>query len=94
MNGNPNAITPAAAGSSLHEAGFAIDINYSSLRDIPRGLTGNQQRQIIRDAATQAGISWGGNFRRADPPHFYVDPGYRATRIRDAQQRYRALTGN
>ena len=90
---NPNAITPATAGSSLHEAGFAVDVNFSSLRDIPGGLTGNQQRQIIRDTAAEAGIRWGGNFRRADPPHFYVDPGGRVEKIIDAQRRYCQFSG-
>jgi hypothetical protein len=90
---NPNAITPANAGTSLHEAGFAVDVNYSSLSNIPGGLTGNQQRQIIRDTASQAGISWGGNFTNPDPPHFYVDPGNRTQRIIDAQRQYCQLSG-
>jgi len=73
LHTNPAAITPATL--SLHSAGFAVDVNYSSLRNIPGGLTGDQQRVIIRDTATQAGLSWGGLFRPMDPPHFYSDPG-------------------
>ncbi|MBM0206108.1 M15 family metallopeptidase [Micromonospora sp. STR1s_5] len=93
MQANPNAITPAAAGSSLHEAGFAVDVNYSSLRNIPGGLTGDQQRTAIREAATAAGLSWGGNFQRRDPPHFYFDPGgNRQQLVRAAQEEYRQLT--
>jgi RHS repeat-associated protein len=94
MNRNSNAITPAAPGSSLHEAGFAIDVNYASLRDIPGGLTGNQQRQIILDSAAAAGLSWGGNFRPPDVPHFYSDPGNRSQLIPTAQRDYCKLSGN
>jgi len=74
---NPNAVTPAQPGSSLHEAGFAVDVNFDSLRDIPGGLTGDQQRQAILSAATAAGLSWGGHFIHPGPdrPHFYFDPG-------------------
>ena len=89
---DPSAITPAE--QSLHSAGFAVDINYSSLRDTPGGLTGAQQRQIIRNAARAAGLSWGGNFRSPDPPHFYFEPGgNRVVLIRDAFIRYIELTG-
>lgn len=91
---DPNAVTPAPAGGSLHEAGFAVDVNYTSLRDIPGGLSGDQQRNIIRETATQAGISWGGAFRTPDPPHFFVEPsGDRGALIRAAQQRYTQLNG-
>ena len=93
MQSNPNAITPAQAGSSLHEAGFAVDVNYSSLRDVPGGLTGNQQRQIIRSTASQAGLSWGGNFSTPDRPHFYFDPGNRGQRIIVAQRSYCTWSG-
>ena len=76
----------------MHSCGFAIDINYSSLSDIPDGLTGDQQRQIIRDAATAAGLSWGGDFRRPDLPHFFNDPGgNRRQLINNAQTRYNEL---
>lgn len=73
LQNDPNAITPASL--SLHSAGFAVDVNYSSLRNIPGGLTGDQQRAIILQTAEQAGLSWGGTFRTPDPPHFYFDPG-------------------
>jgi hypothetical protein len=58
--------TPAA--QSLHSAGLAVDVNY---KDLPT----DAQRQVVRDAATQAGLSWGGTFKTPDPNHFYFDPG-------------------
>lgn len=83
LQNDPNAITPA--DHSLHSAGFAVDVNYSSLPA--------NQRQIIRDAATAAGLSWGGNFQSADPPHFYADPPVdRGTAIANATQQYGELT--
>lgn len=90
---NPNAITPAKAGGSLHEAGFAVDVNFSSLRDIPGGLTGGEQRAIILKSAQDAGLSWGGNFNKTDYPHFYVDPGGRTAKIIDAQKTYCQISG-
>ncbi len=69
------AITPARR--SLHSTGQAVDINISA-------LTPAQQAKLIADAAA-AGINWGGNFRRPDRPHFYVDPGG------DRQQRINAF---
>lgn len=92
LRGDPNAITPARL--SLHSAGLAVDVNYSSLRDIPSGLTGNQQRDVIRNTAADAGLSWGGSFRPSDPPHFYFDPlpgGDRQTLIDEAASQVRAL---
>lgn len=73
LKGDPTAITPAT--NSLHSAGLAVDVNYASLSNIRGGLTGDQQRTIIRNAASAAGLSWGGNFKTPDVPHFYIDPG-------------------
>lgn len=56
----------AAAGSSLHEAGFAFDVN---LKD----LTADEQEQILNIAADN-GFEWGGMFTKPDVIHFYVDP--------------------
>ena len=92
LQNDPNAITPA--DTSLHSCGFAVDVNYSSLGDIPGGLSGNDQRKIIRDTAAAAGLSWGGNFRKTDPPHFYVDPGSRTEWIQHATTTYRQLNGH
>jgi len=84
LQSDPNAVTPAQ--QSLHSAGFAVDVNYDSLPN-------DAQRQVLRDAATAAGLDWGGSFRPPDRPHFYSDPGGdRAQRIRDAAARYRQLT--
>jgi hypothetical protein len=93
MRRNPRAITPAQAGFSLHEAGFAVDVNFDTLRNTAGGLTGDQQRDAIRAAAAVAGLSWGGNFSDPDRPHFYFDPGgNRAELVRRAQEEYRRMT--
>lgn len=50
---------------------------------------------IIREAAAKAGLSWGGNFKDTDPPHFYKDPGTsRDTLIKNAMDSYKKLNGN
>jgi RHS repeat-associated protein len=83
LHNDPNAITPA--DHSLHSCGFAVDVNYSSL---PMA-----QRKIIRDAASAAGLSWGGSFHKPDPPHFYTEPtDSRNTAIQNATQDYLRLT--
>lgn len=82
---DPNAITPAT--HSLHSAGFAVDVNYSTVSE--------EQREVIRTAAHDAGLSWGGNFHRRDPPHFYADPPIdRSTAIANATRQYYELTGH
>ena len=53
------------AQKSLHSAGLAVDVQYGGLP--------TAQQQVIRDAAAEAGLSWGGRFN--DPGHFYLDPG-------------------
>ncbi|WP_240126624.1 RHS repeat-associated core domain-containing protein [Thermomonas alba] len=73
------AITPAKPGNSLHEAGWAIDINWAN------GLTSAQRSTVLQNA-TAAGLSWGGNFRTPDRPHFYQDPGNRSALIKQAQK--------
>lgn len=83
---NRNAITPARAGNSLHEAGYAVDISWNSLTAA--------ERDIVTANATEAGLSWGGNFRTPDRVHFYDDPGNRAQLIRDAQERYQDGTAD
>ena len=85
LSNDPNATTPAAGGTSLHEAGYAIDINWSQ-------VPSNMQSTVVQ-AAASAGLSWGGNFNTPDPVHFYVNPaGTRANAISDAQTTYRCLT--
>ncbi len=64
LHKDPNAITPARPGKSLHEAGFAVDINISC---IPAN-----KRKLAVKLAEKEGINWGGYFRPVpDPPHFY-----------------------
>lgn len=82
---DPNAITPAT--HSLHSAGFAVDVNYSTVSE--------EQREVIRTAARDAGLQWGGNFHRRDPPHFYADPPIdRSAAIANATRQYNELTGH
>ena len=80
---NPNATIPASPGSSLHEAGFAVDVNWSA---IPTSL-----RATVVKNASAAGLRWGGDFRpKADNVHFYQEvpggPGNRSRFINQAQR--------
>jgi len=77
---NPRATQP---GTSLHEAGFAVDISWSS---IPPHL-----RNSAVSAARAAGLDWGGRFpNNYDPYHVYVEmsggPAKRLKFIERAQQ--------
>jgi hypothetical protein len=62
----------AAPGQSLHEAGYAIDINWKK-------LTPAQQRLAV-EIAPKYGFQWGGNLKmkssqkEPDRLHFYMDP--------------------
>ncbi len=82
LQNNPNATTPAQAGTSLHEAGYAFDVSMRTFSEA-------QQATVAANAAA-AGISWGGNFSTPDPVHFYNEvPGGRGNRskyIADAQK--------
>jgi RHS repeat-associated protein len=70
---NPNATTPASPGSSLHEAGFAVDVNWSR---VP-----NKLRKNLIENARKSGFHWGGNFTKPDPVHFYIEvPGGKKNR--------------
>ena len=60
-----NAYGGAGYGTSLHEAGFAIDINWNSLS--------SDQQKFALDRAGAWGLKWGGGFKPYDPVHFYVD---------------------
>ena len=90
LKNDPNAITPA--DNSLHSAGFATDVDYSSLKNIKGGKTGDEQRKIIKETAKDGGLSWGGDFKDPDLPHFYSDPGGDRTKlIEGAQKKYQDL---
>lgn len=80
---DPSAITPAPPGTSLHEAGFAVDVAWSRIPP--------QLRPIVVANAQAAGLTWGGNFKhpRPDPVHFQRDPGSRKVRIQQAQKDYK-----
>jgi RHS repeat-associated protein len=82
---NPNATTPARAGTSLHEAGFAVDINWSKLSAA--------DQETATQNAKNAGLGWGGDFKKYDPVHFYHEvPGGKKNRssfIERAQKEYK-----
>lgn len=75
------AINPAKPGNSLHEAGWAIDINFDT------GLTAAQRTAVLGNAR-EAGLTWGGTFKKPGPdrPHFFQDPGNRQALIKQAQK--------
>jgi len=79
FNLDSDSITPARPGNSLHEAGWAIDI------DGVNKMTSAQRASVLGNA-TAAGLNWGGNFRTPDHPHFYQDPGNRHRLIQQAQK--------
>ncbi len=91
LHSGPTATTPARPGNSLHEAGRAFDISLEKEKDIPR-YSGEQFRRII-DLGRQAGFNWGGNFRKPDPGHFFIEVpegiGNRSPRIQRAQEYFR-----
>ena len=55
--------TNPAARVSLHQVGLAVDVNT---------LGGNFG--AIREAMSRQGLTWGGNFRKPDRPHFQLPP--------------------
>ncbi|MDR0323327.1 MAG: M15 family metallopeptidase [Treponema sp.] len=80
---NPRAITPAE--NSLHSCGFAVDITRDLWAD-------KSKLDIVREAAEKAGLRWGGDFRKYDPPHFYADPPIeRKQAIKCAEEQYNKI---
>ena len=65
LHNDPSAITPAH--NSLHYAGRGVDIHWYGL--------GTAAQNKVVDAAKAAGLSWGGDYSKPDPVHFYSDPG-------------------
>jgi hypothetical protein len=65
---DPTAITPAQ--HSLHSAGRGVDIVKSQWKGMDA-----QTHAAVLEAAKDAGLSWGGDFSKPDPVHFYSDPG-------------------
>jgi RHS repeat-associated protein len=77
---------------SGHRFGEATDVQFDSLRDIPRGLSGREQRDILESTAKAAGLGWGGDWSTPDRHHFYdnpwVPPAQRGPRIEAADTDY------
>lgn len=70
---------PAKAGTSLHEAGRAVDVS-GTAKLKARGLL-----SLVVENASSVGILWGGTF--GDPPHFYREvPGGRSNRSKYIQR--------
>ncbi len=65
LHNDPAAITPAQ--NSLHSAGRGVDIHW-------RAMDPAAQDKVVQ-AAKAAGLSWGGDYSKPDPVHFYDDPG-------------------
>jgi len=91
---DPSATTPAAPGNSLHEAGRAFDISlYPKMADGRRPRISDEELRKIVELGQQAGFNWGGNFRKPDPGHFFIEVpegiGNRGPRIQGAQEFYR-----
>ena len=81
----------AAPGTSLHEAGFAIDLDWSAIQ------AANQESTALANAMA-AGLDWGGNFEQPDPVHFYREvpggPENRPFYINRAQQQRSKSAGD
>jgi hypothetical protein len=80
----------AAPGRSLHEAGYAIDIN------IDLNKLAASQRSLALQIADRYGLRWGGLFSTTDPGHFFIDPfpgsmSDREAAIRATQQEYQEM---
>ncbi len=88
---DPTATTPAPPGNSLHEAGRAFDISLNN-KDKTQRYSEKQLKEIV-DFARQSGFNWGGDFRKPDPGHFFIEVpegiGNRRSRIQRAQEYYR-----
>lgn len=87
LRDNPDAVTPAAPGMSLHEAGRAFDMHWNSLSP--------EQQQSVLENVEAAGFGWGGNFNTPDPSHIFIEaPGGQDSRreyIQQMQERYRRM---
>ena len=62
QTGLPGTTKYPVAENSLHSCGCAVDVK--DYADLPA-----EQQRIIRKAAEDAGLEWGGSFK--DPPHFF-----------------------
>ena len=56
----------APVNASLHEAGWAFDVNW-------RDLSQAERKQVL-DIAARHKFQWGGTFSHPDPVHFYANP--------------------
>jgi RHS repeat-associated protein len=65
MRDGASGSNPAAAGTSLHQTGYAVDFNGTKSAEFTN----------IKSVMKLNGFSWGGNFNgKKDPPHFYINP--------------------
>ncbi len=76
LHADPTAITPATW--SLHEAGWAADINTNLLT--------RAQLSTVVSNAQDSGLDWGGNFAHPDPRHFFHDPTGSLDERKDSHQ--------
>lgn len=77
-----NAVTPAAAGSSPHNAGLAVDGTDGQTKALPGSVV---------DQAEDLGLRWGGNFKKADDVHLdgVESPDQKAQLTKENQQQWK-----
>lgn len=65
-------------GTSLHEKGNAVDINVYDSKGRKVNLYSDEGKKIIA-MSQNAGLNWGGTFKKADPVHFEIRGGKNKT---------------
>ncbi len=92
LSGDPNAVTPAPAGNSPHNAGLAIDFNLYKDNDFAKGTisknsTVTSSNEFITYVKSLSNWRWGGDFSTPDKVHIDKrgsDANFKT--IRDANQ--------
>jgi len=83
-NDKKNTNPKAPPGNSLHEAGWAIDVDMDLLNP--------DQRNKLEDIARKIGLGLGKDFPVPDANHFYKDPSDKSGAIKEAEKKYETLS--
>ena len=77
-----NAVTPAATGSSPHNAGLGLDGTDGKSKSLPNSIV---------DQAEDLGMRWGGNFKKTDDVHVdaVVSNDQKAKLTKENQEQWR-----